>query len=1197
MIRTPEAFSPFSAYQNLLHPEQNYFFLSRIESGGLEASQNFLDGLFAKASSSAISPNADSVDSMRHFYFESRNYERLTGTNPLGLGFPLIALPSESPRLMPLFIWNLEIDSMGPKPDTWVLKFPKGMAYHLNPELLSTLPEKEKSKWAAPFFYNRSSFEDRLKTLATLLEAQLPENPFSIQILPTIENLWEEEEVKHILPNGIIGIFPPYHESNPSTELQVEGQAETGDIHSFGLGNPNALQMEVIQLFREGKKAIATSLFPEQLNEIALNLVSNQLSGGKNCLLVSDRVGRLVQFQKSLAKYRLETLSTIIQNPVLDQPALGYLIQAGAGTLPESITTPDSFKVLITRHERLYNSLTAQFKALKGPYLENWTWQELCGQFLRSQKQSGRELLDRFLNPKDFKWTTEEYEYLGAALEKSIRLFQPIATLRHPLTAIHPAVYQNMDKEAALALATAGLSSWKSKLEKLHHDLLEMTNKYAQHLTEHYQKHFLFLRQETQHIIDLLEEFRSRFGQENWNKTLPSSLSSVFSKDKKEIRENLLEIQSLTFKLEQHRSQKGLIPAEISTSFKRVSDLHKQLEAFKLEIQEWRTRFPQLVEEEVQRFSSRHAHPSLGTRLNPLQLEQEMDLFLETINESEWLDQQLEHRMLSLPQRQKYLEKITETLDTIKINLRDFSPFYDWQKHWLSLSGTAQTLVHALVKVKPTNWITAFESWYFHQFLQLQEHEYLPLQTKPLTQYLDTAEQLESRLPHQIRQFWQVKYDRDLKNLRTKSKKLIQRFLKPDQLQPTHLNHLLRDLGPLLSSRFPILMASGEQALSCLNSRTERFDTIIIWEAFGMSPDKIQALSLLGKSVLLLRETNNLEDAVNLDRTNSMQATPWKRIEASALNWDVQEVMGAFDPNTGINDSEARVVIQLLNDIQQTPQRTFPKVGIVTMNKAQRNRIASYLLEIKQTKSTGADKVQQLERNGLGVYSIDELAGQEFDQLLVSVQLGVNEYGLDRNINWLDKPEMTHLLKRLLREKNLMIIHSLPQEFFSNYSNYATGQGSQLLCGIVSLARAIKTKQLEGISAWHHKLYPEIQYHAPFSCLEEEISKNLQQVVSADRIETFQQWNDIILPIIIRSNHPDISDLVLLPDLFCSREGFTSFFEESKNWKQFNLSELAIHPIWTLDWWRNPDLESRRLNQFVQDHFNPDNLLTFQEEE
>ncbi|MBK9016420.1 MAG: hypothetical protein IPM82_21415 [Saprospiraceae bacterium] len=58
-----------------------------------------------------------------------------------------------------------------------------------------------------------------------------------------------------------------------------------------------------------------------------------------------------------------------------------------------------------------------------------------------------------------------------------------------------------------------------------------------------------------------------------------------------------------------------------------------------------------------------------------------------------------------------------EQLESTQLNMRDFKPFHAWQSNWLGLGSLGQKVVRALVKVKPGDWVAAFESWYFNSLL------------------------------------------------------------------------------------------------------------------------------------------------------------------------------------------------------------------------------------------------------------------------------------------------------------------------------------------------------------------------------------------------------------------------------------------------------------------------------------------------
>ncbi|MBR9923222.1 MAG: hypothetical protein GYB31_20520 [Bacteroidetes bacterium] len=1194
MTKSQDVQGPLSIYQNLLQAGKDYYFLSGIDTGGQEAAKMLVESLFHKKFSDPLSPGLASTDHLRHFFFESRNYEKLSGVNPLGMGFPLLSIPNEEPRLLPLLIWRIEMEAMGPKPDTWILRFNDKPTFRLNPELLDLIPENERKKWADFRNIDGAAVQSEIESLAKKIKAVCPESVFDIQGINSLETLWEKEELATILPEGIIGLFKPYPRDSRMEDREIP-ETEKADLHHISIPAIDGRQASVLHNLETNNGAFAESFFPERLEDTAHNLISNRLSNGKSCIFISKKVPRLVSFQRKLQTFGLDKLSVVIRNPRLDGPLLEKLLQSlpfqNLKALPKN-----SFKVLKTRHKRLYSSLQKQYKILHGPYLNNWDWQELCGQFIRSRKIAGRELLDRFLDPENYAWNSEEYHYLLDVLEKAHKLYTPLGTLKHPLTDLHPAVFIQETPDGAQAIAEAGLSSWKQKLETLHAELLTFTNKYALQLTNTFEQHYQKLQRESQGILDSLDEYKSRFGSYSWDKSIPSSLAGALSKEKKESREKLLEIRNKTLKLEQNIEDSPISIENVNPKFRRVRDLKDNLDAFQENLRNWRSKLTENIEEEVQRLSSRNVHPVLQNKLSPLQLEEEMDQFLQTVNESNWLAKPLNHRMLSLPQRQKHLEKIIETLDTIKLNLRDFQAFYNWQKFWLQLPDNAQKLVEALVKVKAKNWEAAFNSWYFHQSLNRLPHSKMPLHETDIREYYDTYESLKEILPGQIQHYWQQESEKNQRKIRSGQKKLLKELASGSGLSEVRFGEILEDLSTLLFSRFPLLLISSDQAVSSFSRLTKAADSVIIWDDGSLTEREINQCKELGRDWLILRETGYPKPENSIDLPGRTTPSPFLDWKKDRIHWNVAEVLGQFDAESGINDSEARLVIQLLNEIRQTPQRTFPKVAILTLNTAQRNRIASYLLEIKQSKGTGWEKIQQLERNGLSVLTLEELSGQSFDQLFFSCQIGTTTNKPDAFLEWMDSEAGSKQLRQLLRFQNLLFIHSLPKEFLEGYADYRPGGGQQLLCGMLNLAKAKKQQDPSEEEKWFNTLFHASLYIDPFNTLEEEIRESIKHQIDESRIMIHPDLEGIQIPVFIHSDQEKIKDVAILPDIFLNDTAAPSLAQEAQIWHKLE-KHYTIIPVWSVDWWRNPVLEARKLSRQLEDYFHPVESSVFEEEE
>ena len=86
----------------------------------------------------------------------------------------------------------------------------------------------------------------------------------------------------------------------------------------------------------------------------------------------------------------------------------------------------------------------------------------------------------------------------------------------------------------------------------------------------------------------------------------------------------------------------------------------ENLEAFSVQLEQWRNDLPNLVQEEFVRLSQKTVHPHLDFKEQIKELEYALELFVEELNESGLYQLPKENKMLTIPKRQKYLEELKE---------------------------------------------------------------------------------------------------------------------------------------------------------------------------------------------------------------------------------------------------------------------------------------------------------------------------------------------------------------------------------------------------------------------------------------------------------------------------------------------------------------------------------------------------------
>jgi len=235
---------------------------------------------------------------------------------------------------------------------------------------------------------------------------------------------------------------------------------------------------------------------------------------------------------------------------------------------------------------------------------------------------------------------------------------------------------------------------------------------------------------------------------------------------------------------------------------------------------------------------------------------------------------------------------------------------------------------------------------------------------------------------------------------------------------------------------YPIILVTTEMAKELFSGPLKtKFDTLIIKEGAKLTKEQGGSLlslahtvqvygtsieekalmpnsfwhlarSLAGKQVLLKNQHRNKAIPV-LAFNNAafdQQLDVYLNGQVDRETLQIHEVNGDYDEAMKVNEAECRHLLSLISGIKGTPQNTYPTIGFVCATVEQRNLFASYLLKIKQNQANGAEKIKHLERNGMGVYALEELAGQTFDLLFVSFTYGViNEVGtLTKDLQYLD---------------------------------------------------------------------------------------------------------------------------------------------------------------------------------------------------
>jgi hypothetical protein len=298
----------------------------------------------------------------------------------------------------------------------------------------------------------------------------------------------------------------------------------------------------------------------------------------------------------------------------------------------------------------------------------------------------------------------------------------------------------------------------------------------------------------------------------------------------------------------------------------------------------------------------------------------------------------------------------------------------------------------------------------------------------------------------------------------------------------------------------------------------------------------------------------------------------------------VANVEGRYNEENGTNEAEARQIIDWLNLIDPTPANTYPVVGIACSTVQQRDLIASQLLQIRQRKLAGWEKIQQLYLNGLGVYQFAELQGLHVDVLLLSLTHGITDStgSLTRHLHfWNDQLGFNQLHVVLTRAtQKVFIAHSIPEGLHSVLASDRNFIGTCILSHLVTFADFIQRGERDAAEEQLQKmkllLHYEDSYFEP-SLFSEEVELALRPYFEPNQMKRSAMAAGVRVPLMIQGKDLDEPSSVLGFDGVLSKTDLPSYEWEEKLRNYFRRQGITYVPALSVHWWKSPKQEARRL--------------------
>lgn len=1177
-----------------LYLEAFPFHSSIIDCCDLEAEERefarLLAGQLLKGALEAtFQSHSRSEEKLHHLYFESRNWERTGGQRCLSFGFPLFLMREPSSvKLAPVFLWPVILEPDLHRPNFWTLRSVPGKGPVVNPLLPSLLPEgtaMPQPGWPAAEIPETEALQQYGQALGGQLGADWQEGwaaPFPI---PPLEVIGDLSEQKAILPCMVLGAFKPAFlsgEGEDDWSYEAEPLPPAENRQPFERSRFSPFQATAWEKAHHSKTTLLEQASQQAAADWVTELLFNALTNGERTLVISDRLSRLSQLQARLSSLSADWLTFLLKDPAQDSYLLSELMKARLNNEDTGPVFPqDDLKVTLAKGIRNKEKLDRAYQGLRKELLGPYNWTGLAGLYLKSSAIEGKELLSSQLSTQDFQFNYEEYEALRDIISRSIPLYNRINTLKHPLTSLHASHFLETGKEEALRNLEKLIQLHTGRLEGLNHEVLRQTDAYALKLNDHFEQGYLSLNARLNQLRDSFTDNTHKYGdsfEKSGNQAI--KLKGLFNARAKQLAAAKEEITQSYLALARRHQEHNFFDFHFlgAGEAKNMGRANESIKRYGQALNDWRNRIRERVLEEVARLNQQTVFPDLGFHEPIAHLEERIDHTLSELNEANIYGEQVDANMLTLPKKQKYLDSILEKLETTSLNLRDFDPFYDWQRHWLQLSEPQQRVMRALIKVKPQNWTSAFESWYLHHCLNRHYTDDLPTDDLALKNFHEAWTALQSYLPPLVQRRWLDQQQKTFKSWKRNNKQGFQAWTgkgKHKGAPKTWFNGNWDALHDL----FPVWMMPDGLAASMYDpGNCPEIDWAIVWEHEEIEPAIWQAIAPKVKRwVVIGDQTGKLFQQLRDKGWTALPLLPLDPgIVREALEGDAPEspqqtanqviaVGGLYDFSKHTNEAEAQEAVRLLNDIRPTPARTFPSVAILTFTVEQRDLIARYLLQIKQRNQQGSEKIRSLERNGLAVLHTDEFLGASFDHIILSTAIGpVDVQGtLPPDTTFFSSPAFERAVKAMeqsaAHQKHLL--HSFSEAH-------------------LSAPRMSPFLRLENPAE-----------HAWKKPLEEGLVPEFNREVQASLTTYFDDWRffqypsrpDIHLPVLLRR---DTFRNALIPDLFLANTPFTSYPWEWEVREALREQGYNLQPVWSALFWKNPRQEARKLASRVISGYN-----------
>lgn len=1148
----------------------------------------------------SVLPSAEQEEQLWAAYWEQRAAQRLKGQQLLFFQYPYFQVTETGEKnLQPLLRWPCYLTPPAKGSTEWTIKILKSA----DVEPTNALPSKSeynkawcvwanqqfKYDWALLLHNCLQAGEQALKNLSVLAQSMMEQTNWeTTTVHPALRShtsiAYNKEDKIELLWMATIGVSTDQWEALEHENIEWHDRLEqtSAQIDRLNLLKLDPFQYKALKHGQRHRFSLIKGHASSGKTHTLIESVKAALLSGKPALIVAKNKASLKNIQQRLRKENLGELTFHWHNEATDLTVFQTKIRA-ANKITAPIATKDWKQWMATsgRLNRSRRSLGELYAAARRPVLKNDSWSELLGQYLEESRKEGKELLASQLTAASFQFTSKEFNEIKSSIYKTWPLYKEMDSIHHPLSNLNASIFVHQSLEESKLFIEQNADRFLTTAKALHQNYVRRQSQYADQLATHYESHYIKLREQLQALDALLEDGKNEFGKDvlaSGQNTL--KLYSRFSKRFKKAvhyREKVLKtyqgLQTLHEELDGFKFEWPSVKLnKIGTVLEAVAESYQEA------LQNWRTTFSGVIQNECLRLNHKTALPALKVSAAIMPMEEALEVFIDELNASGLYQLPLHSKTLTLSRQQKYLEDIIVQLEQSKSGLQTYDVFYYWQCNWFSLTELSRKTIQALLRSQPDDWQAAFASWYMNECLSQNYHPFPIVKNNAIPDYMTQMEELRSRLSVVIYKKWEKQYNTAI----VKLKKLCKTEL-------FSVEELFNKGGKYLPFYYPIALASPEMA----RKLAPYYKLVYLEDAQTLSAAAILPISEYCQQMTAFVDPNEdtfLNNSITqfLSKkgvssntlTGNYQLNFAQQALALGKNIVFHELEGRFNEADQSNEVEAFAVLKILNSIQKTPQHTYPSVGVITMTSGQRNKIQSLFYRIKKDRLNGVEMLQQLERNGLKVLTGDEVPGQHFDHIVFSTvhapidikgHLSPQLAALNQGVQ---KANLAAIENAMRPNTCWDVLCSMPDQELKERMNWLDKKGEQKFGYLLTLLKHIAQGADE-------EAYTTSKYWDKTQLLEEKntLATELQYRLAAqlpDWSFAFSRPSGVDQSF-IEAQAPNGKKAALLPDGFIANSTYTTLDWEHEQQQRLALSSYHILRFSTEGLWKDPSFTCLRL--------------------